>query len=79
MKSISRRSLFAAVTLALPSLAQAHPGHDGDHDFVWDFQHLVSHPLATLLCVAAVGAAIWGVRSLITSRRTNPKARTSRH
>jgi len=61
--------LLAASSSALPLIAQAHPGHDGDHDLVWDFDHLASHPLGTLLCLGLLVAAFWGVRQLLTARR----------
>lgn len=55
-----RRSLpYASLLLLFPTLALAHPGHEGD-ELTWDYQHLVSHPLATLGCFAvlAVGAGV---------------------
>ncbi len=67
MKPTIRRLLILAVSLA-PVLAHAHPGHDGDHDFVWDFEHLASHPLATIACVSLLVAAGYGLRQLIRSR-----------
>lgn len=49
----------ASLLLLAPTLALAHPGHEGD-ELTWDYQHLVAHPLATLGCFAvlAVGAGV---------------------
>jgi hypothetical protein len=74
MKSPVARALSIAAVFLLPVLAHAHPGHDGDHDFVWDFGHLVSNPLATIVCLTLLGTAIWGVRHLLRSRPA-PKAK----
>ncbi len=68
MKSPRLRLFPLLATLALPVLAHAHPGHNGDHDFVWDFEHLTSHPLATIACLALLAAAGWGVWKLVKSR-----------
>jgi lysylphosphatidylglycerol synthetase-like protein (DUF2156 family) len=73
MKSPRFRSLLIATAFALPTLAYAHPGHDGDHELVWDFEHLADHPLATIACVSLIIAAGWGVWRLLKSRPT-PKA-----
>lgn len=51
------RAVFA-VLLVLPSLAFAHPGHDGPHDFEWDFSNGFAHPLTGLdhlLAMVAIG------------------------
>jgi hypothetical protein len=77
MKSPRFLSL-ALVTLALPVLAHAHPGHDGDHDFVWDFEHLANNPLATIACLALLAAAGWGVRSFLKSRQSAKAERAKR-
>lgn len=69
----SPRSLLLAALFALPVLAHAHPGHDGDHDLVWDFGHLAAHPLATIGYVALVVAAGFGIRAFVASLRS-PKA-----
>ena len=69
----SARFLVLTALFALPALAQAHPGHDGDHDFVWDFGHFASQPLATISCVALLVAAGYGIRALVASLRS-PKA-----
>jgi len=48
--------------LLLPTLALAHPGHDGPHDFEWDFGHFADHPVATVAglgLVAAIGLTAW--------------------
>lgn len=64
MKPSLRRPLAVSLAFAaFASLAQAHPGHDG-HELTWDFQHLAAHPLATLGCLAVLGAAAWGIRRL---------------
>jgi hydrogenase/urease accessory protein HupE len=78
MKPTLFRRLSILALFAAPLLAHAHPGHDGDHDFVWDFEHVASHPFATLLCLGVAGAAIWGVRSLVVSRRAAAKQRIDR-
>lgn len=59
MKSSRLRSLLLAAVFAVPALAHAHPGHDGDHDFVWDFEHLASHPIATLAYIAIAATTGW--------------------
>ncbi len=54
-----RRALPLAALLALPSIALAHPGHDG-HEVTWDFGSGFSHPLFGLdhvLALVAVG--VW--------------------
>ena len=71
MKSPRRRSLLIAAAFALPALAHAHPGHDGDHGLVWDFQHLTSHPLATIACGSVLAAAAWGVWRLVSSAKSH--------
>lgn len=70
MKHPRLRSLLLAGLFAIPALAHAHPGHDGDHEFVWDFDHFVSHPFATLTCVAVLAGAGWLVWRLLKSPRT---------
>jgi hydrogenase/urease accessory protein HupE len=81
MKHPRLRYVLLAGLIAAPALAHAHPGHDGDHDFVWDFGHLVSHPFATLACAAVItgaGLLVWrllkspkaeGAKSASTDRR----------
>ena len=54
--------------LALSPAIQVHWIGDGDHDFGWDFDHLVNHPWATIACVALVLAAGWGLWRLMSSR-----------
>jgi hydrogenase/urease accessory protein HupE len=78
MKTPHRRSLLLAATLALPVLAHAHPGHDGDHDFVWDFVHLVENPLATIACLSLLVAAGWGVWRLVKGRAAAKTERAKR-
>jgi hypothetical protein len=68
MKSPRFRSLMIATAFTIPALAHAHPGHDGDHDFVWDFSHLASNPVATVACVALLVFAGWGIRRIFQSR-----------
>ena len=62
----SARSLLLAVFF-LPVIAQAHPGHDGDHELIWDFEHFASHPLASLACAAVIVTAGWIVWRLLKS------------
>jgi hydrogenase/urease accessory protein HupE len=76
MKSTVRRALVgaAAFTAATPTVVVAHPGHAGDHGFLYAaLQPLLSldHFLAGLI-VAAAGALVFAVaaRLLRTSRRT---------
>lgn len=78
MKSPRFRPLSLLVTFALPVLAHAHPGHDGDHDFGWDFEHLAGHPLATLACLALLATAGWGVWRFLKSRPAVKTARAKR-
>lgn len=57
-----RFSHLAAGLLVLPSLAQAHPGHDG-HELTWDFSAGFIHPLLGLdhlLAMVAIG--FWAAR-----------------
>jgi urease accessory protein len=57
-----RRLAALAVALA-PSLAFAHPGHDGDHDIVWDFSTGFAHPFSGwdhVLAMVAVG--LWAAQ-----------------
>ncbi len=61
------RRLLALAALLVPLAAFAHPGHDGEHDITWDFGHFISHPLATLACLAVVAAAGWCVWRLLRS------------
>jgi len=73
MKFPRLRFALLAGLLAFPALARAHPGHDGDHELVWDFDHLVSHPIATVTCIAVVAAAGWLVwRALRTPKSSTP-------
>jgi hypothetical protein len=72
MKSRLLARLVLAALLA-PALAQAHPGHDGDHELVWDFQHLASRPLATIECIVLVTAGAWGVWRLLKANLTGPR------
>jgi hypothetical protein len=78
MKSPRLRSFLIATAFAIPALAYAHPGHDGDHELVWDFEHLAGHPLATLACVSMIVAAGWGVWRLLKSRPTPKSQRVRR-
>jgi len=53
---------IAALLSALPSLALAHPGHEG-HDFGWDFSAGLAHPFSGwdhLLAMIAVG--LWAAQ-----------------
>lgn len=69
MKSHRLRFLLLTAVFAAPVIAHAHPGHDGDHDFTWDFDHFVTHPLATIACVTIVAAGGWAVWQLVKSSR----------
>ena len=71
------RLLACSFTIAflLPALAHAHPGHDGDHELVWEFSHLASEPLATLQCLALAGAGSWLIWRLLRSALTEKKQR----
>lgn len=57
------KSFLALLAALLPVIASAHPGHDGDHDFGWDFTGGLTHPLFGwdhLLAMIAVG--LWASR-----------------
>ncbi|MEZ0216934.1 MAG: HupE/UreJ family protein [Rariglobus sp.] len=65
MKSLlAARLLKISAALAfLPTVASAHPGHDGGHDLSWDFAGGFAHPvfgLDHLLAMIAVG--IWAAQ-----------------
>jgi len=65
MPTKSLRSLLKGFVLlaALPAIASAHPGHDGDHGFGWDFSGGFTHPLGGwdhLLAMIAVG--LWAAQ-----------------
>ncbi|MFA6287242.1 MAG: HupE/UreJ family protein [Opitutaceae bacterium] len=65
MKSrLASRFLKLGTVLAfLPAIASAHPGHDGDHGFGWDFSGGFVHPLGGwdhLLAMIAVG--LWAAQ-----------------
>ncbi len=78
MKSPALRlPALVALSLAALPVAQAHPGHDGDHGLVWEFRHLADHPGATLLCGAVLGAAVWGAVALLR-RRAQEQAQSLR-
>jgi hypothetical protein len=68
MKSLRRIALALAGFLA-PLAAFAHPGHDGPHDFEWDFDHFVEHPFATIACLAVVGLAGWAAWKLVSAKK----------
>jgi urease accessory protein len=62
MKTSKALSLLAIVAFVLPSLALAHPGHDG-HELTWDFSGGFAHPLSGwdhLLAMIAVG--LWAAQ-----------------
>jgi len=65
MPTKSLRTLLKGFVLlaALPAIASAHPGHDGDHGFGWDFSGGFAHPLNGwdhLLAMVAVG--LWAAQ-----------------
>jgi urease accessory protein len=65
MLTKSLRSLLKGFVLlaTLPAIASAHPGHDGDHGFGWDFSGGFAHPLSGwdhLLAMIAVG--LWAAQ-----------------
>lgn len=68
-----RRFALTSIALATPAALLAHPGHDGDHDFTWDFSHLLAHPVATLLCAAVLGTAIYAIVRALRSPDTKRK------
>ena len=70
MKPARLHYLLTAAAFALPALAHAHPGHDGDHDFVWDYTHLTAHPLATLLCGMVLTVGVWNLVLFLRARRS---------
>lgn len=73
MKQLARRTLpLFGVFSAVAAVAQAHPGHEGHEgsSFTWDFSHLTSHPLATLVYLALLAVAVWAVRTRLRSRRS---------
>jgi len=78
MKPSRLRFLFLAGLFAIPALAHAHPGHDGDHDFVWDFDHFVSHPLATAACATILVAAGWITWRLLKGPKSTEANRVRR-
>jgi hypothetical protein len=79
MKHSRLRYFLLAGLFAIPALAHAHPGHDGEHDFEWDFGHFVSHPFATVACAALLAGAGWGAWRLIASRAGSRTALTKRN
>lgn len=61
-RPLTRFALPAVAALA-PTVAFAHPGHEGDHDVVWDFATGFMHPLGGwdhLLAMLAVG--LWAAQ-----------------
>jgi urease accessory protein len=62
MIRLRRPIVLASLLLALPALAQAHPGHDG-HELTWDFTGGFAHPFSGwdhLLAMLAVG--LWAAQ-----------------
>lgn len=74
MKPPRFRSLLILAAFVAPALARAHPGHDGEHELTWDFDHFASHPFATLACLSVLAVAGWTVWRLIKSFQS-PKPR----
>ncbi len=66
MKAPLLRTLSFLALFALPALAHAHPGHDGDHGLVWEFGTGFVHPLfgwdhlAAMLAVGLWAAQLGG-------------------
>ena len=75
MKSPRLRCLLVAVAFVLPALAHAHPGHDGDHGLVWDYEHLARHPLATFACLFLLAAASWSIWRFAKMRPSDKAAK----
>lgn len=61
---------LASLALAAPAALLAHPGHDGDHDFTWDFSHLLAHPFATFFCALVLGVSIYALVRAARDRTT---------
>jgi hydrogenase/urease accessory protein HupE len=76
MKPTPRRLLpVIALFCWLCSVASAHPGHGDDHDFSWDFDHLVEHPVATIAWLAVFGVALWAIVRVVRSVRSEGEDR----
>jgi urease accessory protein len=79
MKFPARRVAPVFAALAIVSLAQAHPGHDDGHELTWELGHLAAHPLATFVCLAVFGVAIWGgwklMQATLARREERAKSR----
>ena len=72
MKALIRfPHVLTFATLTAPAALFAHPGHDGDHDFTWDFSHLAAHPVATFFCATVLGVAVWAI--VRATRSSNKK------
>lgn len=70
MKALHRfPHVLTLAALTAPAALLAHPGHDGDHDFTWDFSHLAAHPFATLFCGLILGISIYALVRSARSRR----------
>lgn len=69
---------FLTALAALPAIAHAHPGHDGD-ELTWDFGHLAAHPVATLGWSLLFATSLWGARKLAHSFAKPAKATIERH
>jgi hypothetical protein len=75
MKTPHRSSLtLAALVLATPLSALAHPGH-GDPDFTWEFSHLAANPIATLGCVLVLAGGFWALAAAFHRIRKTRRAR----
>jgi hypothetical protein len=69
--------LRAAIVFIVPTLAQAHPGHD-DHEFAWNWAHLTSAPVATIGCLLfLLGCAgmVWSMVRAASAKAATIKAR----
>jgi hypothetical protein len=60
-------------SLVFAAAAHAHPGHGGD-ELTWDFDHLVEHPFATLLCGVVLAAGGYAAFRFASRSRTSAES-----
>jgi hypothetical protein len=53
---------FAALTLLVPMIAGAHPGHDGGHGLTWDLSGGIEHAKLPLGCLILLGLTVLVVK-----------------